>query len=256
MKKKLFLTLLAAFGIILSGCNNPSGESTSESTTDESVPPTSETTTDTEVSDPTISEEETSEEEPSVDLDTLIVPDQLIIHFKNDEENYDNLVFWLWSDGKEPNTEFAPSGEDENGLYIMIPNAKETFGAVHTKVGVILKSKGTWNYQTLDSFIYYSKFTPVNDNGVYTLEVFCSLTARKTLDIVASAAEAAKDKVKNATFKTDLTGVNVTTSGPTKTYSLYAFDSSYYEYNAVDQKKDEIKNQIDKLFEEAQKSAN
>lgn len=243
MKKKLFLTLLAAFGIILSGCNNPSGESISESTTDESVPPISETTTDTEVSDPTISEEETSEEEPSVDLDTLIVPDQLIIHFKNDEENYDNLVFWLWSDGKEPNTEFAPSGEDENGLYIMIPNAKETFGAVHTKVGVILKSKGTWNYQTLDSFIYYSKFTPVNDNGVYTLEVFCSLTARKTLDIVASAAEAAKDKVKNATFKTDLTGVNVTTSGPTKTYSLYAFDSSYYEYNAVDQKKDEIKNQ-------------
>ena len=50
-----------------------------------------------------------------------------------------------------------------------------------------------------------------------------------------------KDKVKNAVFKTDLSGIDVVTSGPIKSYVLYAFDSSYYEYNTVDQKRPEIK---------------
>ena len=237
--KKLFLPVLMALIMLISACgptSEPSVPTVSEPTISlpNSTEPTIETTTDP-------STEPSTEEEPSVDPSTIIVPDQLIIHFKNDEENYSDLVFWLWSDGKEPNHEFEPSGQDENGLYIFIDNVKETFGAVHTKIGVILKSRGSWGYQTLDSFIYYSKFIPVENNGVYSLEVFCSLTARLTLDIVASAAEAAKDKVKNATFKSDLSGVNVTTSGPIKTYVLYAFDSTYYQYNAVDQKKDSVK---------------
>ena len=237
MKRNIFFTILGALSIVLAGCGPTSNPLTAP--TDE--PPTTvtnPTTGDEPISDPT------TEEEPVVDPDSIIVPDHLIIHFKNDTEDYSGLVFWLWSDGKEPNHEFEPTGQDENGLYILIDNVKETFGSVHTKVGVILKSKGSWSYQTLDSFIYYSKFTPVNDNGVFTLEVFCTLTARLTLDIVASAAEAAKDKVKNAVFKSDLSGVNVTTSGPIKEYWLYAFDSTYYGYNSVDQKKDSIKQEF------------
>lgn len=249
MKKNILFSVFATIAILLSGCG-PTSSPTEEPTT---VPSISEPTTNPTTSEPTSTptssstttsmgeDDVTTEEEIIVDPSTIVVPDQLIIHFKNDEENYDGLVFWLWSDGNEPNHEFEPSGQDENGLYILIDNVKETFGAVHTKVGVILKSKGSWNYQTLDSFIYYANFTPVNDNGIFILEVFCSLTARLTLDIVASAAEAAKDKVKNAVFKADLSGIDVVTSGPIKSYVLYAFDSSYYEYNTVDQKRPEIK---------------
>ena len=240
MKKNIFFTIFGALAIILAGCG-PSSNPTTDNTNSES--PTNVTTGSTSDIEPTTSVDDgtSSGDDVVVDPDSIIIPDQLIIHFKNDEEDYSDLVFWLWSDGKEPNHEFEPTGQDENGLYIVIDNAKETFGAVHTKVGIILKSKGSWTYQTLDSFIYYSKFTPVNDNGVYTLEVFCTLTARLTLDIVASAAEAAKDKVKNAVFKSDLTGVNVITSGPIKNYWFYAFDSTYYNYSTIDQKKDAIK---------------
>ena len=151
MKRNIFFTILGALSIVLAGCGPTSNPLTAP--TDE--PPTTvtnPTTGDEPISDPT------TEEEPVVDPDSIIVPDQLIIHFKNDTEDYSGLVFWLWSDGKEPNHEFEPTGQDENGLYILIDNVKETFGSVHTKVGVILKSKGSWSYQTLDSFIYYSKY--------------------------------------------------------------------------------------------------
>ena len=247
MIKKLFFPLIMVFMMLISGCGPTSEPSVSEPTTNPSIsePSISETSPSVSNPDTTTSTDDANPDDEEIfdENAVIVVPDQLVIHFKNDEENYDNLVFWLWSDGKEPNKDFIPDGQDEHGLYIVIDDVKETFGAVHTKIGVIVKSKGSWSYQTLDSFIYYAKFSPIDSNGVLILEVFCSLTARQTLDIVASAAEAAKDKVKNATFKTDLTGVNVITSGPIKTYALYAFDPTYYEYNVVDQKNETIKSQ-------------
>ena len=127
MKKNILFSLFATIAILLSGCG-PTSSPTEEPTT---VPSISEPTTNPTTSEPTSTptssstttsmgeDDVTTEEEIIVDPSTIVVPDQLIIHFKNDEENYDGLVFWLWSDGNEPNHEFEPSGQDENGLYIL-----------------------------------------------------------------------------------------------------------------------------------------
>lgn len=238
--KKSLIALTILFTLLASSCE-PTGSFSSSNNDKDSTSSYIDTTSNPKPNTSTSTNSGSSSEDPEPDDGEIITPDELIIHFKNDSESYDGLAFWLWSDVKQPNKEFAFTGIDENGMYIQVSNLKELFGENHSKLGIIVKSKGSWSSQTQDSYIRYSKFKPTLElSGKYSLEVFATENSKNTLDIVASASEASKDKIKTAEFS-DTKTIDVTTSGPIKEYKLYAFNNEYYNLDGVSQKKDTIK---------------
>ncbi len=96
------------------------------------------------VSDPLSSQQESSEEqEPDYGQNNVI------IHFYGKGLDYSKYALWLWKQGGE-GKEYLFTGIDSYGAYACVSIA--TFGEDPSSIvmGTIVKSKGSWSYQTGD----------------------------------------------------------------------------------------------------------
>ncbi len=73
----------------------------------------------------------------------------IVIHFYKAEGDYSSYALWLWPLGGS-GSEYTFTGSDAYGAYAIVPIAKFTQSISTFKLGTIVKSAGSWNYQTGD----------------------------------------------------------------------------------------------------------
>ncbi len=142
--KKRFSILFALSGVaLLAACG---GGNTSES----NVPA---------ASSQDISSSETSSELAEPDYGS----NNVVVHFYGKGLDYSKYALWLWKKGGE-GKEYLFKGEDSFGAYATVPIA--TFGNDLKAIimGTIVKTKGSWNYQTSDMMADLS-LSPVDEDG-------------------------------------------------------------------------------------------
>lgn len=73
----------------------------------------------------------------------------VVVHFYGKGLDYSKYALWLWKKGGE-GKEYLFKGEDSYGAYAAVPIS--TFGTDLKTIimGTIVKTKGSWNYQTSD----------------------------------------------------------------------------------------------------------
>ncbi len=73
----------------------------------------------------------------------------IVVHFYKAEKDYSRYALWLWKLGGQ-GKEYAFSGQDDYGAYALIPISSFTSDIASFKMGTIVKSAGSWSYQTPD----------------------------------------------------------------------------------------------------------
>lgn len=87
----------------------------------------------------------------------------IIVHFYKAEGDYSKYALWLWPLGGN-GSEYAFTGNDAYGAYALIPISKFTQSISTFKMGTIVKSAGSWSYQTGDLTADFS-MAKIDENG-------------------------------------------------------------------------------------------
>lgn len=219
MKAKKLLILLSAL-FVLASCD----PITNGSSTDPS-----DTTTDTSPTDPT----DTSTD-PDDDVEGIIIPDDIIIHYHRDDGAYANLRFWIWAGGK-PGVELAPDGIDDFGMHITL-HPKADFPR-HTTFYFIIKVQATWSGQSTDTEIQYEDYPPTKVGEKYVLEVWSIPGSGGMIEVYPQRSDAEGDRIYEAYLNSDWMSIHVDTVGlsaPVVTnYVLYGFTKYYFDYDKI-----------------------
>lgn len=212
MKARKYLVLLSAL-LILAGCDN------NGSSTDSMTDTGSDSTTDT-----------TTEEVP----DGIVIPDDIIIRYHQDDNAYANLRFWIWAGGA-PGVELPPDGIDDFGMHITL-HPKADYPA-HTTFNFIVKVQSTWAGQSTDTEIKYEDFPPALVGDKNVLEVWCIPGAGGMIEVYSKRSDAEGDRIKEAYLNTDWGSIHVVGTGLAEAicnnYVLYGFTKEYYDMDKI-----------------------
>lgn len=163
------------------------------------------------------------------DFDKSAYSDCLIVHWKSsDSVDYASYATWLWLDGGD-GSEYLPVGVDSYGAAWAVPLS--TWGVEKggdAKIGVIIKTKGSWSTQTSDMFFTLSENTP-DANGNYEAWTF-----DWTGELYSSEPKTTAS-IKTAEF-VSFSSLKYTLAYATgKTYSLYK-DGSEIQTGTLEEK--------------------
>ena len=87
----------------------------------------------------------------------------IVVHFYKAEGDYSKYALWLWPLGGS-GSEYAFNGNDAYGAYALVPISKLTQSISTFKMGTIVKSAGSWSYQTGDLTADFS-LTEIDEHG-------------------------------------------------------------------------------------------
>ena len=189
------------------------------------------------------------------------MPDKAVIHYKNVEENYTGLTFWLWSDSSIREEETASLGTDEFGMYTEVSVSKYIKKDSDISFSFLVKSEGTWAFQTSDVEVYIGNFITEKVNDEYVMHVYALAITKNDIELYRTVEEASKDYLKSARFSLDGKSISLEGSSEIDNYKLYAYDASYYKnqqtvneedylvFSASNVKSDIVKAQLDINFE-------
>lgn len=204
MKRKLPFILFSVFALSIVGC----GETTGNNNDDDEFDQNTENFKESETSQ----ESNGAGEIPIGDFDVAL-------HFKHDAFKYSDYEVWTW-DWSE-----LPSGRAESWT------TTDDFGAVYylntenyknpNNIGVIVRSEGSWNWQTPDQFIVASDYT-ADDNGIK--HIYSVLGAGDVLTLFTNPEDAMGDRVKSAKF-TSFDNIKVEATAPVDHYYIYENDA-------------------------------
>lgn len=203
MKKRLPFILLSVLAISLASCGDNSSSDGGDGDFDQNTNEFNQST-DEEVSSG-----------GSIDLGDFNVA----LHYKNDNVKYSDYEVWTW-DWKT-----LPSGRAEAWT------TTDDFGAVYylntenykdpNNIGVIVRSKGSWNWQTPDQFIVASDYTE-DANGIK--HIYSVLGGGDVLTLFTNPEDAMGDRVKTAKF-TSFDTIKVEATAPVDHYYIFENDA-------------------------------
>ncbi len=87
----------------------------------------------------------------------------VIVHFYGKGLDYSKYALWLWKKGGE-GKEYLFKGEDSFGAYAAVPISSFGTDLKSIIMGTIVKSKGSWSWQTSDMMADLS-LSPVDEDG-------------------------------------------------------------------------------------------
>ena len=232
MKSKYLsmLTLLLASGaLVLPACSKLS--SPSEEKEEEVVEPPVEdfTETDGEVNYKSRPFRVVREEE-----NKLVLPDKVILHYHNDDNNCLTRRFYTWTTGVD-GTERKPRESDwtATDMSIELDFNLLTEYAGFPSLSFIIKVAGTWAGQSEDTIIDYSLYQDVIIENNKVLELWTIPGEGTSVEMYKSKAESELPKIKTAKF-TDFKTIHCTSSidadgkkWVASEYHLYAYDKNF-----------------------------
>lgn len=180
-RKILFsITLMASF--LLGACNPSNNGNTDESGTDSGTDSSSVSGSDTGSGDIVGTPIAPGEVPPYVD-----------IYFNPGGTNFQDYQLWLWDDGGTDGV--ARDWDLVEGDWAASRIATAEFAPVHG-LGIIVRSRNSWSFQTADGFIRFSDFGQVD--GV--LSVYIIIGDGNILEYYSRSSDALGDRIVSADF--------------------------------------------------------
>lgn len=210
-RKKLFSALMFS-SLLFASCGNNSNESLSTSSEQSSKPDETVTTTATTSVSSTTSKP-TGSDEPYA-FDGIVR-----IHYRNHNESYSSKCLWVWLSGVNGQIyEFANNNNpDSYGLWVDFDLQAAPFNEFSlTELSYIVREKSTWDGQTSDTLIEFSKFKPyetTREDGRKQIDVYSFDSGNKKLTLYPTLTEAMGDYIKVAKVNDDWKSIYVEGDG-------------------------------------------
>lgn len=154
-----------------------------------------------------------SSEEPSLSSEeesNLYGEDNIVIHFYKKDKGYTSYALWLWPNGGS-GKEYSFTGEDSFGAYVAIPISAFTHNIKSFTLGAIVKSAGSWSYQTADMMVDFSEVAlDAHGNAAFWL---------KYGDAEVYFSEPSKHSLSKLEFD-NLTSIKIVSDDPVKSLKL------------------------------------
>lgn len=156
--------------------------------------------------------------EPEPSQSDLVNPpiydeDSVSIHYYRKDRKFSNWALWLWAENKE-GKEYTFNGVDDYGAVAAYPIS--TFDLVTTKLGVIVKSAGSWSSKDPDGdrFIDFSNLKK-DSNNIYHIYLRSGDNSMyDSPDLTVS------DEIKSAVFANENI-ITIVGSNEISNYKLY-----------------------------------
>ena len=166
---------------------------------------------------PVGSDSESLEPASSEKKENLYGENNIVIHFYKKDKGYSSYALWLWPSGGE-GKEYSFTGEDDFGAYACVPISAFASNIKNLTLGAIVKSAGSWSYQTADMMVSFSEvaldsygnasiWLKYNDTEVYFSEPSKHSLSKLEFDSLTSIKIVADDPVVSLKLKKD--GVTV-----------------------------------------------
>ena len=180
MKKKLLVFALPLLALGVTACGQPSSSSAPSSSGGGSSSASSSQAPSSSSTAPSSSSAAPSYSGDLPDYDPSEVRDSLVIHYHRDDAKYDNWALWIWDHGNGgEGAEYLPTAVDSYGSVWNYPLSTWSPGNwSKLDLGVIVKSKGSWNAKDPDGdrYIITSDLT-LDENGNYSVWLWTGITA-------------------------------------------------------------------------------
>lgn len=155
---------------------------------------------------------------PTLEVEKVLTPEQayaephIVFHYFRNDANYARYAMWIWGQD-EGGSEYNFTETDAYGKYLHVPVANFTD---QTQINFLLKTKGSWEWQTPDVNIQYSDFTFDTVTNAYHFYLVNGL-----ITVFASAEEAKANQVTESIFASKNT-VRVSTNNEPTTFVIKA----------------------------------
>ena len=210
-RKKLFSALMFS-SLLFASCGNNGNEGSNTSSGGSSKPDSTITTTVTTSVSSTTSKPSGSDE--SYAFDGIVR-----IHYRNHNESYSSKCLWVWLSGVNGQVyEFANNNNpDSYGLWADFDLQAAPFNEFSlTELSYIVREKSTWDGQTSDTLIEFSKFKPyetTREDGRKQIDVYSFDSGNKKLTLYPTLTEAMGDYIKVAKVNDDWKSIYVEGDG-------------------------------------------
>lgn len=131
---------------------------------------------------------------------------KIIIHYQRSKKDYSSWSLWLWEFPQGSGKEYQFNGLDSFGITATFPLTKWSKFVTYNNLGMIIKSKGSWDEKDgHDKIIKFYKMNPDKKGNyhVYVKENDDELYANPKLDKISSFAFAKFIDFKNVQAKTN-----------------------------------------------------
>lgn len=91
----------------------------------------------------------------------------LAIRYTRADNKVDDYALWVWEMGGE-GVEYTFTAQDDYGSAAFIPLSTFSSTVETNGIGIIVKTKGTWDWQTADLMFDFSKYE-ADENGYYNV---------------------------------------------------------------------------------------
>lgn len=162
---------------------------------------------------------------------------KIVIHYYNTDKKNNTRQIYAWTTGSDSSTtDMVIDSDDDSGDYYHVELDLTTDHQAYAGksfINFIVKYKGTWAGQSLDTLLSFEEFKP-NASGV--VEVWACPDNGGSVAIYETKAETVQARVTNAYFK-DWKTIHCVADEKPKTFRLYAYDKSYLTATDAVQKK-------------------
>lgn len=137
------------------------------------------------------------------------------IHYQRDDSDYKNWALWLWEFPQGNGKEYQFSGRDEYGVFANLPLSTWSMLVKHNNLGLIIKSKGSWNYKDGADRVIRFKRLKHDKFGIYHVYL------KDGLNDVFDNQEMEKSDIIHFARFTDYHTFEVATSDEFQEFSIY-----------------------------------
>ena len=227
MKKK-FLAVAGAILLSLVGCNGPVDPSSSSEEGSISINTSSDDISSSDYESSTGNSEENSSKEEE---ETEVMPaDVVYFHFKEGDVDFDTYGLWIWGTDRAGKVYEVTESDDFGPYYKCHP--KVDVGEDFTKEGIslLVRTLGSWSYQTSDTYISYEKYRPkLNENGEYELHVYFLMSINgQDLMVFETLEQTMRDKLLEAYLDKSLKKIKIQADGNISKIYLYRLPTQYF----------------------------
>lgn len=252
MKKTYLMIIPLAAAMVLSGCTRaPVSSESGGPTSTSSAPVTSSLDPSSTTSSTGPTSADPSSTTSSIPPSSTTIPGDyseafsgiMRIYYHNDAGNESTLRIYAWCDGVDGQEYEWDGFEDGYGVYKDFDVGNAPYAETVTdRFYFIIKYPATWAGQTPDITVKFVDFPQYDGtDGRKHIDVYAAEAEGNNVDCYLQKADALGDRF--ASFKVTPTGLSVVGTGAVASYTLYAFDETYYRL-AADYQKRNMKNYV------------
>ncbi len=149
-------------------------------------------------------------------LPTFAEP-HIVFHYHRNDAKYDSYAMWIWGQNEDGKEYAFTHFEEGYGKYLFVPISNF---ADKTQINFLIKSKGSWDFQTPDANIQYADYTYDEATKAYHFYLLNGLTR-----VYPSAAAAFANQVFESVF-TSKTKMRVVTNNEPASYTVKGGDDT------------------------------